>query len=115
MKLKKAPQLKQTSLFPTENNLVDDLSKKFPGISRWQIQRTLEEIESFFKNRASRNYSHKHLKQMTEVALRRFAYELGQKKGRSEITGLLQKSSPKIVPRVSDYKSAAANDDTCRD
>ncbi|MBU1089794.1 hypothetical protein KKF38_03305 [Patescibacteria group bacterium] len=115
MKLKEAPHLKQTSLFPTENNLVDDLSKKFPNIPRLQIQQMLRETKFILEKKTDGNYSHRQLMYWTGIILQ----DLQHPKKRSEIVKLSRKPSRKVVSRVlghkPDYKSAAANDDTFND
>ena len=106
MKLERIMEFKQTSLFSTEaeDDLVNDLAKKFPRIPRGRIQWTLQNVKNFLKKETGGNYSHKQLKDWVDSALR--------KDKKSESVKNLRSCFRKPVSQVIDYKSAAANDKT---
>ena len=84
-----------------------NLTRKFSGISRWQIQQTLREMERILRNKTDGKYPHRELMRWTKIALRDLQHTVEE---RAKVAKLLEKPSLKIVSRFSDGKSAAAND-----
>ncbi len=108
MKLGRILEFKQTSLFSAEaeDNLVNDLAKKFLGISRWQIQRVLREMKGILENRTDGNYPHSQLRRWTELALK------DEEKGRkSKVTKLSQNHSSKQSKIIVDWRMRSAGED----
>ena len=109
MKLERILKFKQASLFPTEDDLVNDLTRKFPGISRWQIQQTLREMRSILQNKTDSKYSHRELMRWTEIALRDLQHAVEE---RAKVAKLLEKpSSRKSRKTIIDWRMLGAGED----